>query len=70
MSEAYGGVFTPLELLEAAPLLAQRSARVIREGQVAGDPGMLNLLRVGEPERSERRLADLRDRIPEIAAHL
>lgn len=70
MSEAYGGAFTPLELLEAAPLLAQRSARVIREGQAAGDPGMLNLLQVGEPERSERRLADLRDRIPEIAAHL
>lgn len=60
----------PLEILEAAPGLAQRSARVIRAGQDAGDPGMLNLATVGEPERTERRLEDLRARVPEIARHL
>ena len=70
MSEAYGDVFTPLEILEAAPVRAQRSARVIRAGQVAGDPGMLNLATVGEPERTERRLKDLRLRVPEIASYL
>jgi hypothetical protein len=43
---------------------------VIRAGQQAGDPGMLNLAKVGEPERTERRLKVLEQRIPEIAAHL
>jgi hypothetical protein len=70
MASAYGGTFTPLQILEAAPARAQRSARVIRAGQQAGDPGMLNLATVGEPDRTERRLQDLRLRIPEIAAHL
>jgi hypothetical protein len=71
MAAAYGGdVFTPQQILEGAPLRAQRSARVIRAGQVAGDPGMLNLGTVGEPERTERRLRDLQRRVPEIAAHL
>jgi hypothetical protein len=70
MAAAYGDEFSPLQILEAAPLRAQRSARVIRAGQLAGDPGMLNLLNVGEPERTERRLVDLRARIPEVAAHL
>ncbi|WP_329002040.1 aminoglycoside phosphotransferase family protein [Kribbella sp. NBC_00709] len=70
MASSYGDVFTPLEILEAAPGLAQRSARVIRAGQDAGDPGMLNLATVGEPERTERRLTDLRARVPEIARHL
>jgi hypothetical protein len=71
MAEAYGGdTLTPLQILEAAPARAQRSARVIRAGQLAGDPGMLNLATVGEPDRTERRLQDLRRRVPEIAAHL
>ena len=71
MADAYGGdTFTPLQILEGAPIRAQRSARVIRAGQVAGDAGMLNLAKVGEPERTERRLKDLQHRVPEIAAYL
>jgi hypothetical protein len=70
MAAAYGGTVTPLQILEGAPVRAQRSARVIRAGQQAGDPGMLNLAKVGEPERTERRLVDLRRRVPEIAARL
>ena len=70
MASSYGDTFTPLQILEGAPIRAQRSARVIRAGQEAGDPGMLNLATVGEPERTERRLKDLQRRIPEIAAHL
>lgn len=70
MAEAYGGGITPLQILEGAPVRAQRSARVIRAGQEAGDPGMLNLAKAGEPDRTERRLVKLRQRIPEIAAHL
>ncbi|MGW7684450.1 phosphotransferase [Kribbella sp. NPDC054772] len=70
MAEAYGGAYSPLQILEAAPLAAERSARVIRAGQVAGDAGMLNLATVGEPQRTERRLRGLRERVPGIAAHL
>jgi hypothetical protein len=70
MADAYGGDVTPLEILHGAPIRAQRSARVIRAGQEAGDPGMLNLAKVGEPERSERRSLELTERIPEIARHL
>jgi aminoglycoside phosphotransferase (APT) family kinase protein len=71
MASAYGGgTFTPLQLLEGAPVRAQRSARVIRAGQQAGDPGMLNLATIGEPDRTERRLKDLQHRIPKIADHL
>ena len=70
MADAYDGGLTPLQLLEGAPLRALRSARVIKAGQDAGDPGMLNLLKSGEPQNSLTRSADLRRRIPEIASYL
>jgi hypothetical protein len=70
MASAYGEQVSALEILHAAPIRAQRSARVIRAGQLAGDPGMLNLSTVGEPERTERRLIELTRRIPEIARYL
>jgi hypothetical protein len=70
MADAYGGDVTPLDILHGAPLRAQRSARVIRAGQDAGDPGMLNLAKVGEPERSERRSRELIERIPDIVGYL
>ncbi|WP_405060868.1 aminoglycoside phosphotransferase family protein [Kribbella sp. NBC_01505] len=67
MADAYGGGVTPLQILEQAPLSAQRSARVMRFGQAAGDPGMLNLAKVGEPERTDVGVRDLFARLPEIA---
>jgi hypothetical protein len=70
MADAYGGDVTPLDILHGAPVRAQRSARVIRAGQEAGDPGMLNLAKVGEPEHSERRSRELIERIPDIASYL
>jgi hypothetical protein len=70
MADAYGGDVTPLDILHGAPVRAQRSARVIRAGQEAGDPGMLNLAKVGEPELSERRSRELIERIPDIAGYL
>jgi hypothetical protein len=70
MAAAYDGDLTPLQILEGAPLRALRSARVIRAGQLAGDPGMLNLARIGEPESTLGRSADLQRRIPSIAAYL
>jgi hypothetical protein len=66
MAEAYGDV-APAEILSAAPARARRSVRVIRAGQRAGDPGMLNLARIGEPDRTERAAAELEARIPALA---
>jgi hypothetical protein len=70
MADAYGGEFTPLEILRGAPLRALRSARAIQAGQLAGDPGMLNLARHGEPANSFHRSTDLTLRLPTIANHL
>lgn len=70
MAGAYGGTFTPLEILYAVPPRLMRSVRVIRSGQQAGDPGMLNLGRIGEPERTERIIDDIARRTPEIATCL
>lgn len=69
MAEAYGGI-DAREILFAAPARARRSVRVIRAGQAAGDPGMLNLAKVGEPDRTERAAAALEARIPALAALL
>jgi mutator protein MutT len=48
----------------------ERSLRVIRAGQEAGDPGMLNLGTVGEPARTEQALAGLAARLPDIRSEL
>jgi hypothetical protein len=69
MSSAYGGI-EPLDILHAVPVRAMRSVRVIRAGQRAGDPGMLNLVRIGVPEHVERTVAALELRLPRIAALL
>jgi hypothetical protein len=69
MASAYGDV-TPLLILRAIPQRARRSARVIRAGQLAGDPGMLNLAKTGEPARTERNVLEMEERIPAIAALL
>lgn len=69
MAASYGGL-TAEQILYAVPDRLLRSVRVIRAGQQAGDPGMLRLGTVGEPERTEHRLADLDRRTRDIAAHL
>jgi 8-oxo-dGTP diphosphatase len=48
----------------------ERSIAVIAAGQDAGDPGMLNLGKVGEPARTQQAVDALRMRIPAIAAGL
>ncbi len=70
VAAAYAGGLTPHEILAAVMQRMERAVRVIRDGQAAGDPGMLNLAAVGEPERTERTLATLATRLPEIAAEL
>lgn len=65
MAFAYDDV-TAAQILEAVPARMQRSLDVILAGQTAGDPGMLNLREVGEPERTARALAGVVERIPAI----
>jgi 8-oxo-dGTP diphosphatase len=71
MADSYGGDGpTPAAILDAVVPRIQRSIAVIAAGQAAGDPGMLNLAKVGEPARTNRTLDALRLRIPAIAAAL
>ncbi len=65
MATAYSGVSATEILDQVAPRL-QRSLDVIAAGQAAGDPGMLALGAVGEPDRSAERLSELVSRIPAI----
>jgi len=66
MATAYGGPFAAGQILGGVESRIERSVRVIRQGQHDGDPGMLSLGQVGEPERTARALDGLRERIPEI----
>jgi 8-oxo-dGTP diphosphatase len=61
---------TAHDILMAVVPRIERSIAVIAAGQAAGDPGMLNLGKVGEPARTQRAVDALRIRIPEIAAAL
>jgi mutator protein MutT len=65
MAEAYGGV----SATEVDPRMSFAAGR-ITAGQEAGDPGMLNLLRVGEPARMLAALTALRSRVPDIRSAL
>jgi 8-oxo-dGTP diphosphatase len=66
MASAYGNGVTGEQILDRLPIRLQRALDSILAGQRAGDPGMLNLARVGEPERSANALADLVERLPAI----
>lgn len=61
---------SPREILAHVDARMTSAADRIEAGQRAGDPGMLNLATVGEPARTRRRLAALRERIVVIEARL
>ena len=65
MSAVYGGV-GPVRILEGVAPRIRRSIQLIAAGQAAGDPGMLNLSLVGEPQRTAAALAELERRVPQI----
>jgi hypothetical protein len=65
IAEAYGGG-DPRRILHAVPGRIQRMLDGIPVAAAAGDPGMANLLALGEPQRSQRSLDALRGRIPAI----
>lgn len=69
VAEAYGG-FAGREVLDAVPERVRIACDGIRAAVAAGDEGMRALAATGEPERTERRLADLRERTPAIEKEL
>jgi mutator protein MutT len=65
MAAAYGGV-TARDILAAVPQRVQVAVNGIRTAVANGDEQMRNLTLVGEPERTERALAELLTRIADI----
>jgi hypothetical protein len=64
------GTLTALEILHAVPGRIQAMLDGIPTAAAAGDEGMLNLMSVGEPERSQVALNALQRRFPLIVAAL
>jgi 8-oxo-dGTP diphosphatase len=69
MADAYGDV-DPIAILDAVDERIAAAAERMEAGASAGDPGMLNLTRIGVPARIWRTLARLRERLPSIRAGL
>lgn len=69
LAAAYGEV-TAREILDAVPGRVQTSVDGIRAAVADGDPGMTALARLGEPARTESRLAGLMERVPLIEKEL
>lgn len=69
IAEAYGE-WGPLTILRAVRVRMLKATDRIAAGQASGDLGMLNLARVGEPDRTRRRLEELERRMPQIEAAL
>ena len=61
---------SPLQILRAVPERIQLMLDWIPAAAAAGDAGMANVMRAGEPGNSSVALADLLTRIPAIAASL
>lgn len=70
MADAYGLAVAAADIVAGVVARIERAAEVIVAGQAGGDPGMLNLGNLGEPERSLHALESLRERIPAIVAAL
>lgn len=64
------GSYTPVEVLEAVDRRMSAAVDRIAAGQRAGDSGMLNLARIGEPQRTRDRLDALRVRQPGLRSAL
>ena len=69
LAECYGGP-SPREILHAVPVRIQLMLDGIPRHAAAGDPGMRNLMALGEPGRSAVNLTDLVARLPAIDACL
>ena len=69
IASTYGGV-QPHAVLDQVPVRIQLMFDGMAAGVAAGDAGMARLLTLGEPQRSQRTLAELLTRIPAIASAL
>jgi len=69
MADSYGG-FSGLAILDHVEARISGAAGIIAAGQAAGDPGMLNLRKAGEPDRMRRQLERVLARSPAIRAAL
>ncbi len=69
IADTYGGP-SARDILHAVPTRAQLAIDGIRTAIANGDEGMRNLAAIGEPERTERYLAELMTRIPSIEKEL
>ena len=71
MASTYGAPsITPADVLRHVDARMTNAAIRIRTGQQQGDPGMLNLARVGEPDRMLNALGMLRERTPALLVAL
>ncbi len=66
MADGYGGGIRPREILAAVVPRIQLVLDGIPVAAAAGDPGMVRLMALGEPDRSRRSLLGLMDRLPAI----
>jgi len=64
-ADAYGGV-DPVDVARHAVARMTAAVDRIAAGQVAGDPGMVALHRIGEPNRTRARVIALRARLPAV----
>lgn len=69
MAAAYGE-YSARAILDAVPGRVQVAVDGIRTAVAGGDEGMRRLTTLGEPERTERALADLKARTPSIEEEL
>lgn len=67
--DAYGE-WGPMTILGAVERRMALASERISAGQARGDEGMLNLAKVGEPQRTRTRVEAFRARLPEIHAAL
>lgn len=67
--DAYGE-WGPMTVLHAVADRMTLASDRIAAGQERGDPGMLNLARAGEPQRTRDRVSAFQGRLPEIEAAL
>lgn len=67
MADTYGGV-SALSIVRHADVRMTRACETIAAGQRRGDPGMLNLAKIGEPANTRASIERLRERMPAIVA--
>lgn len=70
MADAYGTDTYAADIAAGVVPKIEQVADAIAAGQAAGDPGMLNLAQVGEPERMRRTLVSVRERMPAVLSEL